>query len=450
MTENRLSDSSIRIVRTSAIVFGCLMILVAILSNVIGLSISSGFSSNQIGFAVAGIVLITSGVLGRRFPGLYRSTALMLLNIVLVLVLLDFVSLVIVKLIDVEEYGIMARKMEHEYFQDTEQRVIITSYIPYVMWRSSPSQPGGPVTIDDSGFRITPETSRDSDAFTVFMLGGSAMWGMNVNDSCTIAAYLQKDLSEMIDRPVAVRNLASNGHTSTQEVIELMFQLREGYIPDLVVFYDGFNDVWAAYESGIAGVHHSFELIAARIEGRSEAMESRSPIELILKNSNIWLLINSLKDSGILSEENTSEVRSYRTMDLDLDSLASEVVRVYLNNCSIIEHLANAYDFDYLIVWQPNIWCGNKILTTSEQRIYDGDVESYPAGRDPALRELLAATYSFFETSLPDSIHYCSFAAVFDGIEDEIYTDLCGAHINAWGNEIIARELLHRCSFPAF
>lgn len=442
MTENRLSDSSVRIMKTSAIVLGCLMILVAMLSNVLGLSIGSGLSRNQIGFAVAGVILIISGVLGKRFPLFYRGAALMLLNIILALVLLDFASLVIVKLINAEKFSIMEKKIEHVDFRDTEHSVIVSSYIPYVMWRSNPSCPGDPVTIDDNGFRITPEASRSPDAFSVFMFGGSAMWGANVNDSCTIAAYLQKDLSEMIERPVAVSNLASNAHTSTQEVIELVFQLREGNIPDLVVFYDGFNDVWAAYESGRVGVHHSFDVIAARIEGHPEAMGTRSPIELILRNSNTWLLVTSLRDKGILSVEDTPEIQSYRTRGMDSDSLASEVVDIYLNNCSIIKHLAYAYDFNYLIVWQPNIWCGDKKLTVSEQRIYDGDFEFYPAGRDPALRELLAASYSRFETSLPDSLHYFSFSAVFDSIEEEIYIDPFGPHINEWANGMIAGKLL--------
>ena len=428
--------------KISAIVLGCLMILAALLSNVLGLSIGSGLSRNQISFAIAGIALIISGVLGKCFPAFYKGAALMLLNIVLVLVLLDFVSLVLVKLIDPEKFSIRARKIEHVDFLDKGQSVIISSYIPYVMWRSNPSFLGDQVTIDDNGFRVTPEAHQSPDAFSVFMFGGSALWGANVNDSCTIAAYLQKELSEMVEHPVAVSNLASNAHTSTQEVIELMFQLREGNIPDLVIFYDGFNDVWAAYESGMAGVHHSFDVIAARIEGQPEAMGTRSPIELILNNSNTWLLITSLREKGILAVEDTPEIQNYRIRGMDSDSLASEVVRTYLNNCSIIKHLAYAYGFDYLFVWQPNIWCGDKKLTVSEQKIYDGDFEFYPAGRDPALRELLAAAYSRFETSLPDSIHYFSLATVFDGIEEEIYNDPFGPHVNEWANGLIAGKLL--------
>jgi hypothetical protein len=183
------------------------MILAALLSNVLGLSIGSGLSRNQIGFAIAGIALIISGVLGKRFPAFYKGAALMLLNIVLALVLLDFVSLVLVKLIDPEKFSIRARIIEHADFLDKGQSVIISSYIPYVMWRSNPSFPGDQVTIDDNGFRVTPEAHQSPDAFSVFMFGGSALWGANVNDSCTIAAYLQKELSEMVEHPVAVAQM---------------------------------------------------------------------------------------------------------------------------------------------------------------------------------------------------------------------------------------------------
>ena len=37
-------------------------------------------------------------------------------------------------------------------------------------------------------------------------------------------------------------------------MMELFLQLREGNIPDLVVFYDGVNDVFSAYQQGKAGI----------------------------------------------------------------------------------------------------------------------------------------------------------------------------------------------------
>ena len=75
MKNNELSDATVRVIRIIAISSGCLLLLAAMLSNAIGLSTSSGLSMNQVCFAVAGIILVISGYLGRRFPGFYSSSA---------------------------------------------------------------------------------------------------------------------------------------------------------------------------------------------------------------------------------------------------------------------------------------------------------------------------------------------------------------------------------------
>ncbi len=266
MKHTRLSDSTVKVLRKTAIVSGSVLILLALFSNLLGLSTSSGLSSNQIVFAAAGIILIITGLLGRRFPAFYESTAKILLSIVIAVILLDLLSLALVKLIDPERFRIRAQKIEVGHLNELEHMVVIGRYEPFVVWRSNPIINCDSITINEDGFRSTPEASSDPDAFSVLMLGGSAMWGVGVSDSCTIAAYFQRYLSELITRPVKVLNLAQSGHSSTQEVIELMLQLRNGSIPDLVIFYDGFNDVWGAYENGLAGVHHSLKSIAGRVE----------------------------------------------------------------------------------------------------------------------------------------------------------------------------------------
>jgi len=445
MDSTKLSNRTIRTIRWVAVSLGFLLFLVASLADLLGLSAGSGFSGNQVTFAAAGIVLVAAGILGRRFLRFYRGTAIMLLNIVIVLILLELLSLVIVKLIDNDRFSDRAQKLEEAGPDFFERTVLVSRYIPWVMWRSTPSYPGDPVTVDEDGYRQTPGASEAPDAYRVFTFGGSAMWGAGVADSCTIAAYMQKGLEEHMDRPVSVSSMGQNAHTSTQEVIELMLQLRSGSIPDFVVFYDGFNDVWAAYESGIAGVHHSYDVISARIEGREDPGGSSTPLQSLFRESNTWLLLTSLRNRGLLgTSDEPPLLRTYEMMGRDRDSLAREVVSIYLQNCSLVEHLAQAYGFEYLIVWQPAIWCGDKDLTEHELGISNGTYDFYPAGRDSALIDLLEASYGFFEQSIPDSLRYLSLAEIFDGVEETIYSDFSGVHVEPWANEMIAEELLVR------
>jgi lysophospholipase L1-like esterase len=441
MKDTKLSDSTVKVLRKIAIVSGSVLILLALFSNLLGLSTSSGLSSNQIIFAAAGIILIITGFLGRRFPVFYGSTAKILLSIVIAVIILDLLSLVLVKLIDPERFRIRAQKIEVGHLDEVEYIVVSGRYEPFVVWRSNPIINCDSITITDDGFRLTPGISHNPDAFSVLMLGGSAMWGVGVSDSGTIAANLQRDLSELIEKPVAVFNLAQAGHSSTQEVIELMLQLRNGDIPDLVIFYDGFNDVWGAYENGLAGVHHSLESIAGRVEGTDEALGIMPVWKIILSKTNTWLLVTSLRSKGILPQE-TVEIPTYRTMGINFDTLTSQIVSVYYGNCRVIEALADFYEFDCLFIWHPTIWTGDKALSDREHVFYEGGHESFLAGGDTAFIELLQASYDLFEESIIDSTRYFSFRTIFDETEDEVYLDYSGAHVSAEANEMIAEELI--------
>ena len=327
------------------------------------------------------------------------------------------------------------------HLDEFEGMVVSGRYAPFVVWRSNPIRNCDSITISEDGYRLTPGASRDPDAFKVFMLGGSAMWGSGVSDSGTIAAYLQRDLGELIDRSVAVHNLAQDAYSSTQELIELTLQLRNGNIPDLVIFYDGFNDVCCSYENGVAGVHASLELVAGRVEGTAEALGIMPVWKTVLSKSNTWLLITTLRAKGFLTIE-AQEDYTDRTNEIDYNSLTSETVSIYFGNCRVIEALADSYGFEYLIVWQPNMWSGNKTLTDREQELFEAGYSLLPWMRDPAFRELLEASYDLYEESITDSTRYFSFRNIFNEIEDEVYNDYSGVHVTARANELVSEKLI--------
>jgi hypothetical protein len=444
MDDGRMGGGAVRLLRRTAAVLGAILVLTAFFAGRLGLSVGSGFSANQMILTAVGLVLIVAAILGRSFPRFYRGAALLILNVLVLLVLLELASIALVKVIDRERFEVMARKRAEAGDVTREWSVIISEYVPWVLWRSTPSYPGDVVGVDENGYRITPDASHADDAFRIFTFGGSAMWGAGVDDSGTIPACLQRGMEDLSDGPVCVSNMGQNAFTTTQEVIELMLQLRRGNVPDYVIFYDGFNDVWAAYESGIAGVHHSYGPISSRIEGRDPS-DSDSPAVQLLRGTNTWMLLSALRDRGVLpsSEEGTQAV-SYRTMGIHRDSLAAEVVEICLQNYSLVEHLADAYGFDYLIAWQPVIWCGDKELTEDEMEIYSGSFAEYPAGGDSALTSLLRSSYSDYRLRMPDSVHYADLSGIFDDSVEDIYTDPTGVHVSAEANCEVASVLLAR------
>ena len=98
MEQSRFSDGTIRLLRRIAIALGIGCILVSFIAESVGLSVGNGMSANQLAIICVGSVLILAGIAGRKFPAVYRALALILLNTIAIFVLLDLLSLVLLKL----------------------------------------------------------------------------------------------------------------------------------------------------------------------------------------------------------------------------------------------------------------------------------------------------------------------------------------------------------------
>jgi hypothetical protein len=441
MDDRRLSDGTVRFLRRAAVILGVVLVLLSLAAGRLGLSVSGGLSRNQVCIGVAGLVLVTAGITGRKFPGLYRGTAVFLLNLFILIMAVEFLALVILKVLDANRFQNRLRKMEEGGPAASAEIVDQGRYAPYVVWRANPEIAGEGLTVTHGGNRITPGASGNPDALRVFLLGGSSMWGSGVTDSCTIPFYLQQELGDTLGIPVCAVNLAQSGFSSTQEVIELMLRLREGDIPDAVVFYDGYNDVWGAYTNGFAGGHHQQEQVAERVEGRSPEFMPRSPLLTVLQSSNTWALIHSLRLRTGSGDFASGRFVTYGSMGIDPGELAEDVVETYLGNCRIALALGEVYGFRCIFVWQPVIWFGEKPLTPFEEQILSGGVPEFPYGADPAFRELMDLSYSTFTDSIRALPGLCSFSGIFDPVMDELYIDYCGAHVNSAANRIIAHEI---------
>ena len=110
-----------------------------------------------------------------------------------------------------------------------------------------PSQSLDSITINSLGFRgsefseITP-----SNTYRVFMVGGSTMFGAGAtSDESTIPGYLQQFLNEIdFGFNLEVINAGIQGADSNTEY-NLMEQKLITFYPDLVIVYDGWNDLRA-------------------------------------------------------------------------------------------------------------------------------------------------------------------------------------------------------------
>jgi lysophospholipase L1-like esterase len=246
-----------------------------------------------------------------------------------------------------------------EYWSEFE-RARRNRYRPFYIWRMRPFS-GRLVRIDSAGLRETPGARCTSDAYRVFVFGGSTVWGLGAPDDATIPAHLQSILATLLRDPVCVRNYGQLGFTTSQDLVQLESELRAGNVPDLAIFYGGANDVFTTNISGQTGVHFDLWEISRAFETMHRP-QGRAGFIGFLKGTNLYRLADALATAGPAGR--TSE----RPIPRRSDSLADAVVTTFVSNHRQAAILARGYNFKVGFFWQPTVTAGAKPLNVEERR----------------------------------------------------------------------------------
>ena len=306
-------------------------------------------------------------------------------------------------------------------------------YYPYVGWRRAPFK-GKTIEIDQNGIRVTPGADCNANAFKVFAFGASTMWGTGSPNWGTIPAYLQAGLAKLRSGPVCVMNFGETGYVSTQDVIMLLMQLQSGNLPDLVLFYSVSGDIYAAYQSGRAGVLQNLNELARQFESR----KSPTLVELLTSSysySLIETLMGKLTIANPRQGEPTATVLvTYESMGIEVAKLNDLIVQTYLENYRIVDALAQKYRFTYLFFLQPIVSRGDKPLTREEQEM------KQRVEMDVALNKLLTAVYQTLELRSAEYQNLYTINHIFDEYNSLIWID--PYHVTPVGNQLIAQKML--------
>lgn len=124
---------------------------------------------------------------------------------------------------------------------------------PVLGW-SLPDSTGQLVNQRD-GLRVTPDPPAVGDRpLRVWFFGGSVTWGLGQRDEGTIPARFAARATER-GRPVVARNFAVPAYLVDQSSLRFVQELEErSERPDLVVFLDGYNEMYGGMASTLAGV----------------------------------------------------------------------------------------------------------------------------------------------------------------------------------------------------
>lgn len=236
-------------------------------------------------------------------------------------------------------------------------------YSPYVIWKHKPHN-GELLNVDDESNRVTEFNSDDDDAIEIWMFGGSALFGIGAPDGQTIPSHLAKQMNLEPGIDVLVRNFGQEGYVSTQEVVALIRELQTRPRPDLVIFYDGFNDAISILKwEEIPGSHFQPYRTGERLEATfAPAVRTMATYRILERLTGINVGVVPIRDFPKSSEE-----------------AGKQAANIWLQNEAVVAALAEEYGFRHLFIFQPILGfpIGNAMrdrVRTSQSEEPDADI----------------------------------------------------------------------------
>ncbi|HLI64211.1 MAG TPA: SGNH/GDSL hydrolase family protein [Terriglobales bacterium] len=333
-------------------------------------------------------------------------------------------------------------KWTHGFFREYNDSAVRWS--PYVYWVGAEYK-GQYVNINSSGIRRTwhrpePADYRCGHRARIFMFGGSTMWGVGARDGYTIPSWLQRMLSER-HACGEVTNFGQDGYVSTQEVLTLANLLRAGDVPDIVVFYDGYNDTLTAAINREPGL--TYDEYSRRLEFNTNNF-FRPVHERVLIKQLLWRISMSsglgqiasrtvarmAPESYMIIEGTLVQRGGTRAEAGDDKQLEAAAAQYYLANVRTVEAMARQFGFRALFYWQPCI-IDKKHLTAYEQE----QAKAIPR----FWRSFIVGVHQKVgQAAQSNNIHDIS--SLFADTTEPYFIDQ--AHVTEDGNRIIAKQML--------
>ncbi len=281
-----------------------------------------------------------------------------------------------------------------QYFLDLGS--IPFAFDPYLLLRVPDEYQSAHVNVTDRVRWSYEQTAIETDdPIDVWFLGGSAAFGVGQRDEYTIASHLVR-LAEADGIPVRIQNLGMSGYVTWQDNLLLATRLIERDPPDLVVGYNGSNDLSLYLPGG--GARRISSLFADQVYG----------------------VLNAAGDRVF-----RPDLPDYmpRNTETDVDN----AVTLYGQELELGRRVAAAWDLPIAQFFQPTIW-------TTEQRASIDPVLA-AKGIPPEVYDDNHATWDSVRAALPDDA-VIDLADSLDEATVPVYADT--VHTNEEGARLVA------------
>jgi lysophospholipase L1-like esterase len=319
---------------------------------------------------------------------------------------------------------------------------------PYIVFSggSNADMPGNPkmlvdgeegasVYLNELGFRIERKITKikQKSETRVFVLGGSTVFNGNPLAN-SVPGHLEYLFHKDGHTQVRVYNFGAVSYVSGQELALLVHVLID-YKPDLVIVYDGGNDIHQPYfydpRPGYPYNYMVFEAGFDRVLGKGQGFRSRLSSSVYHSKVMKMLMRDSLIE-GVVSLTDRRKECKYGSEGWEV-----EVVIRYVNNLKKMCAIAQAFGFKLMIFLQPTAHFKRPLMGYERSQLGNRDFQEY------IKRQYARATKHYEDLqrqytndgrcTVVDMSH------VMDGYEEEIYWDFI--HTNNSGNRYIASHI---------
>jgi hypothetical protein len=283
------------------------------------------------------------------------------------------------------------------------------------------------INVDHDGRRVTwnQESKDPSGLVKIALFGGATIWGTGARDEFTIPSYVSKILAEKYPHRFKVVNHGQDAYVSTQEVIALLREIQNDRIPDIVVFYDGFNDIAASVLPRSAGIPLNEDDRIREFNILHPARTHDFYFEL-LSRTNTFQLLQGLRRA--LWPETLADTST----NTDNQVLASADIRLYLRNVQFATALGREFGFATEFFWQPSVY--TKIHATGVETSIIRSSGSFAAlyrRAHQAMREVQRTAASSHVRDISNALDRYAGTAFIDT-----------SHTTELANEVVAREIV--------
>jgi hypothetical protein len=292
-----------------------------------------------------------------------------------------------------------------------------------------PDQHFETININSHGFR-GPEFSaiKPENTYRIFVVGGSTTFGTGTtSDYATIPGFLQEKFdTEELPKNIEVINAGISGLFSGTEVGLIKQQILD-FDPDLLIIYDGWNDITKKYDHYYDGLNEVENMDNLPLERDTyyeigEKLFSSSTLVKIIY-TNLDLLPMSFAGSAVYSFEGVN-------IEKKADIWKSRWIEI----CE----LGKKQGFDVAVTIQPIAGSSERVLSQFEKNQAEWKENER---RLPALE--------IYVNQLEEIKNHCSTTAdlrnVFDGIDEPLFLD--SIHLGDYGNKIVSEEI-YELIFP--